>query len=112
MNSLPYPPKLAQCILLGFLRDDLAEEVAGDLDEKFYSTLKNQSLFKAKLNYWYQVLHYVRPFAIRNQHQPITTTRLCFEIILLSAGGICRARKCIHPSRLAASPWASRRVFL
>jgi len=38
------PPKLAQRILLRFLRDDLAEEVLGDLDEKFYSTMENKSI--------------------------------------------------------------------
>ena len=61
----PTPPKLAQRILNGFLRDDLAEEVLGDLEEKFYVALKTKSLFTAKLGYWYQVLHYLRPFAIR-----------------------------------------------
>lgn len=59
------PPRLAQRILLHFLRDDLAEEVLGDLEEKFYSTVDQKSRFRARLNYWYQVLHYVRPFAIR-----------------------------------------------
>lgn len=59
------PPKLATRLLLAFLRDDLAEEVQGDLEEKFYSTLKKTSRSKARLVYWYQVLHYVRPFAIR-----------------------------------------------
>jgi putative ABC transport system permease protein len=59
------PPKLATKLLLSFLRDDIAEEVQGDLDEKFYSTSKKASLAKAKLVYWYQVLHYIRPFAIR-----------------------------------------------
>src|SRR5688572_2246133 len=59
------PPKLATRVLLFFLREDLAEEVQGDLDEKFYSTSRNASLTKAKLVYWYQVLHYMRPFAIR-----------------------------------------------
>jgi putative ABC transport system permease protein len=59
------PPKLANRILLFFLRDDLAEEVLGDLDEKFIQTIKNGSAFRAKLNYWYQVLNYMRPFAIR-----------------------------------------------
>ena len=63
MNSRP--PKAARKILLGFLRDDLAEEVLGDLDEKFYATLRKRSAFRAKANYWYQVLHYLRPFAIR-----------------------------------------------
>lgn len=59
------PPKLARRLLLSFLRDDLAEEVLGDLDEKFYSTAKTKSLVRAKVNYWYQVLNYLRPFAIR-----------------------------------------------
>ncbi len=59
------PPKLARRLLLSFLRDDLAEEVLGDLDEKFYSTARKKSLFRAKVNYWYQVLNYARPFAIK-----------------------------------------------
>ncbi|HEY9487791.1 MAG TPA: ABC transporter permease, partial [Chryseosolibacter sp.] len=59
------PPKSAERILLWFLRSDLAEEVQGDLEEKFYATARKRSLFKAKLNYWYQVLNYMRPFAIR-----------------------------------------------
>ncbi|MGB3848678.1 MAG: ABC transporter permease [Tunicatimonas sp.] len=60
------PPRLAQRFLRWFLRDDLLEEVQGDLEEKFYATVKDRSLRQAKLNYWYQVLHYLRPFAIRN----------------------------------------------
>lgn len=59
------PPKLARKLLLSFLRDDLAEEVGGDLEEKFYVSLKARSSFHAKINYWFQVLNYVRPFAIR-----------------------------------------------
>lgn len=58
------PPKLAKQLLLRFLRNDLAEEVQGDLEEKFYATAKTKSLVKAKLNYWHQVLNYIRPFAI------------------------------------------------
>lgn len=59
------PPKIARWLLLRFLREDFAEEVDGDLEEKFYETLRSKSTFKAKLNYWYQVIHYLRPFAIR-----------------------------------------------
>ena len=51
--------------MLWFLRSDLAEEVQGDLEEKYYATLKRKSAWRAKLNYWYQVLNYMRPFAIR-----------------------------------------------
>ncbi|MCE7992966.1 MAG: FtsX-like permease family protein [Roseivirga sp.] len=59
------PPRLAERFLLWFLKKDLAEEVLGDLDEKFYSQLKNKSPGKAKRNYWFQVFNYLRPFALR-----------------------------------------------
>jgi len=59
------PPALAQKLLAAFLRDDFAEEVAGDLQEKFYVALNSKGVFRAKVNYWYQVVHYLRPFAIR-----------------------------------------------
>jgi putative ABC transport system permease protein len=59
------PPESAQNILLWFLREDIAEEVLGDLEEKFYRTAASKSIFRAKLNYWYQVFQYLRPFAIR-----------------------------------------------
>ncbi|MEM9676243.1 MAG: permease prefix domain 2-containing transporter, partial [Bacteroidota bacterium] len=60
------PPKSAQHFLRWFLRDELAEEVEGDLEEKFYQTIEEYSIGRAKRNYWYQVFHYLRPFAIRN----------------------------------------------
>jgi putative ABC transport system permease protein len=61
----PIPPRLAQQLLMSFLRNDLAEEVQGDLEEKFLATVKNKSRLRAQLNYWYQILNYLRPFAIR-----------------------------------------------
>jgi ABC-type antimicrobial peptide transport system permease subunit len=59
------PPRSAKKILLSFLRDDLVEEVTGDLEEKFYRTLITKSLLRARIGYWYQVLQYARPFAIK-----------------------------------------------
>ena len=59
------PPKLARKLLDCFLRDDLSEEVHGDLNEKFYSLSKTKTLPVAQLNYWYQIINYLRPFAIR-----------------------------------------------
>ena len=60
------PPRLADWILTLFLKEDIAEEVMGDLGEKFYETVKQRTLVKAKLNYWFQVINYLRPFAIKN----------------------------------------------
>jgi putative ABC transport system permease protein len=51
--------------LLLFLRADLQEEVLGDLEEKFQQSIATTSRLRANFNYWYQILHYLRPFAIR-----------------------------------------------
>jgi putative ABC transport system permease protein len=59
------PPLLAEKLLHRVLRDDLAEEVLGDLEEKFYATAERKSVWRAKLNYWYQTFNYLRPFAIK-----------------------------------------------
>ncbi len=59
-----------------FLRNDFAEEVEGDLQEKFNAEVKTKSVFKAKFNYWYQVLNYLRPFAIRKSTSYINSTAM------------------------------------
>lgn len=70
------PPLLAQKLLKFFIREDLAEEVLGDLEEKFYETARNKSSFRAKLNFWYQVINYLRPFAIKHSRQHSTMINL------------------------------------
>jgi putative ABC transport system permease protein len=65
MQRHHHPPRLARKFLLKFLRDDIAEEVLGDLDEKFDVVVKRRSPRRAKINYWFQVFNYLRPFAIR-----------------------------------------------
>jgi putative ABC transport system permease protein len=60
------PPRLANSLLKLFLREDLLEEVLGDLEEKFADR-------PSFLNYWYQVFNYIRPFAMRKkQFHPVT----------------------------------------
>jgi putative ABC transport system permease protein len=59
------PPQLAQRFLRWFLRDELAEEVQGDLEEQYEAIREKTSPFKAKLHYWYQVCNYLRPFAVK-----------------------------------------------
>ncbi len=60
------PPSLAQKLLSWFIKDELAEEVLGDLEEQYIKTATHRSVRHAKLIYWYQVLHYLRPFALKN----------------------------------------------
>ncbi len=59
------PPRLAQRILISFLRHDLVEEVQGDLEEKFYKKAAEKSPFRARIVYCYEVFNYLRPFAIK-----------------------------------------------
>ncbi len=60
------PPKYAQKFLNWFIKEELEEEVMGDLEEKFYKQLQEKTPFKAKANYWYQTINYLRPFAMKN----------------------------------------------
>lgn len=64
------PPKRAQQFLRFFLKKELAEEVSGDLEEQFFALLERSSPAHAQRNYWYQVFHYLRPFALRNITSP------------------------------------------
>jgi putative ABC transport system permease protein len=60
VTKMKRPPRLAIRLLLTFLREDLTEEVVGDLEEKFREN-------PSRLNYWYQVFNYLRPFAMRKK---------------------------------------------
>ncbi|WP_339815279.1 ABC transporter permease [uncultured Imperialibacter sp.] len=83
MNKTNTPPRLAGKLLLKLLRDDLAEEVLGDLEEKFYLTAERKSLSKARRNYWYQTLHYLRPFTIRKTQSTNSNITTMFKHNLL-----------------------------
>ena len=43
-----HPPKLAQRLLLSFLREDLSDEVLGDLEEKYYQNTKDNITLSGK----------------------------------------------------------------
>ncbi len=76
------PPKLAQRLLFLFLREDLAEEVEGDLDEKFRSMTAKHSPRRARRNYWFQVLGYCRPFAFKYFRFQSPTTMLGHNLLI------------------------------
>ena len=82
------PPAFARRLLLSFLREDLAEEVLGDLGEKFHSMLKKRSPFTARLNYWYQVFNYLRPFAIKKTRSVNLNHFQCLKTTSRSPGAI------------------------
>ncbi|MEM7660388.1 MAG: permease prefix domain 2-containing transporter, partial [Bacteroidota bacterium] len=75
----PAPPRLAQRFLSWFIRDELAEEVLGDLEEQFSDIARDQSPAKARLLFWYQVLNYLRPFAIRGLRLSSSTSIAMYQ---------------------------------
>lgn len=84
-QSAPNPPRLASKILYLMLKSDLYEEVSGDLYEQFLYTLETQSTKRAKLNYWYQVMHYVRPFALKKTKSKHSNHTIMLSSYLLIA---------------------------
>lgn len=58
------PPKLPERILGWFIKGELFEEISGDLYE-YYMELGSISPWKRKLFYWFHLLHFLRPFAIK-----------------------------------------------
>lgn len=63
MKKITNPPSLADRVLRLFLKEELAEEVTGDLLEQFQFDHKRYGAPRARLQYWYQVFNYCRPFA-------------------------------------------------
>lgn len=61
------PPVLANRILSFFLKEELWEEVEGDLLEKYELLLANHTHSTAKIRYWFEALNYLRPFALRHK---------------------------------------------
>ncbi len=61
-----YPPERAERILEFLLKKELVEEIIGDLEEQFYKTLDQKGYRAARRKYWYQMLNYLRPFALKN----------------------------------------------
>lgn len=65
-NKINKPPRAATRLLHAFLRRDFIEDVTSDLQEQYDEALLLKGKFKAQINYWYQVINYLRPFAIKN----------------------------------------------
>ncbi len=59
------PPKSANRFLSWFLKDELLEEVEGDLFEHYQVLREDMSKRRAFWAYWFHVLHFLRPFAIK-----------------------------------------------
>jgi putative ABC transport system permease protein len=63
----PILPRSVQLLLRTFLRDQLLDEVTGDMHEMYRDTRRNHSRFISNVITWYQAINYLRPFAIRKR---------------------------------------------
>lgn len=80
------PPTQATRLLRWFLRDDLKEDVCGDLLEQYLDDCERRSPAYARRRYWYQVLSYARPFAIRKKKiRTQTNPFIMYRSYLISA---------------------------
>ena len=65
MKKTDTPPRLALRLLRVFLRNDLVDEVTGDLQEMYETTRLTRSRMVARFVIWFEVLNYLRPFAFK-----------------------------------------------
>jgi putative ABC transport system permease protein len=63
----PILPRGVQLLLRTFLRDELLDEVTGDMHEMYKDTRRTHSPFVSNIITWYQAINYLRPFAIRKR---------------------------------------------
>ncbi|MEM6358794.1 MAG: ABC transporter permease [Bacteroidota bacterium] len=61
----PTPPELAERLLSWFCKEELLEEILGDLYE-YHEELMEQPNWKRKIIYWFHVFHFLRPSLLKN----------------------------------------------
>lgn len=67
------PPKWAMRFLSWFCKDELLEEVEGDLFEHYQELRTRHSKLRATIVYWFHVVHFLRPFALKKIGQNSNT---------------------------------------
>ena len=67
MSRNSRPPVLADKLLLWFCKNAHIEDLHGDLEETFHSDLETQSLTRAKINYWREVIALITSYSIRKR---------------------------------------------
>lgn len=65
MSQFTQPPRLATRLVERLIKSELQEEVLGDMEEKFQNVLNRSDRAAANRMYWYQLLNYIRPFALK-----------------------------------------------
>lgn len=63
------PPTWAERLLIRFAGQAHIEDLQGDLEEIFYREVETKSVFRAKINYWKQVIGIVLSYGLRKRKQ-------------------------------------------
>ncbi|MEO9484451.1 MAG: ABC transporter permease [Ekhidna sp.] len=79
MPKASQPPKFSLNLIRWFCKDELVEELQGDLEQ--YYTETNQSTYKG-LKYWYQVFNYLRPSTLKSFQNSNSGPMFIFNPIL------------------------------
>ncbi len=64
-NSLHKVPKLPSKIIQWFCKDELLEEIEGDLFEHYQVLREDHTKWKSDIFYWFHAFHFLRPFALK-----------------------------------------------
>ncbi len=78
----PTPPKLADRLLDRLCKDHLLEEIMGDLLQQYQMEIETSGKFRASLNYWFQTLHFIRPYALKKSQNSNHNTMVRYNILL------------------------------
>ncbi|MCB0846421.1 MAG: ABC transporter permease, partial [Bacteroidetes bacterium] len=78
----PFPPKWADKLLSFFCKDALLEEIQGDLHEYYSRLIDEKGAFKANMFYWFQVLNFIRPYALKRRKNSIFPDMLKYNILI------------------------------
>lgn len=70
------PPKWGERFLDWFCKPELVEAISGDLMEDFNDHLQQFGARRARVYYWYSLIRFLRPFAIRHITQQNNTVML------------------------------------
>lgn len=85
-----YPPKKADRFLKWFCKQELLEEIKGDLHEIYYEETMGMPRWRAYLFYWIQVFNFLRPFAINGQNS--TNTIMIFNYFKFASRNLVKHR--------------------
>ncbi len=79
------PPRWVGRLISWFCKDELLEEIEGDLFQYYQQERQKRSTWKANLNYAFHALNFLRPFALKRIGQNSNTTIMYKNYFLIAS---------------------------